>query len=98
MEDSSEKIPIAGCWLWLKAKKLDGYGNLKYNKKVCIAHRVSYEVFVGNIPPNTLVLHTCDVPSCINPHHLFLGTQSDNMNDMVQKGRKRGGRKTTRLN
>ena len=97
LEKRSEKIPIAGCWLWTGAKKKDGYGNIRYKDQVWIAHRLSYQIFRGDIPKDGLVLHKCDVPSCINPHHLFLGSAEDNMQDMVKKGRKRGGR-TSRHN
>jgi HNH endonuclease len=83
--------PNSGCWLWLAAVAPNGYG------KICItanrakqsigAHRVSYETFNGAIPPNLLVLHRCDNRACINPDHLFVGTQKDNVDDMNKKGR-----------
>lgn len=77
------------CWEWLAGKHVDGYGTFWVNRKNSLAHRVSYELFVGSIPPSLSVLHTCDNPSCVNPKHLFVGTQDDNMKDMIQKNRKK---------
>lgn len=91
LENNSEKIPFSGCWLWLKAKHPDGYGSITYKKKPTKAHRVSYLEFIGPIPDGFFVLHSCDTPSCINPNHLRIGTASDNMKDMVKRGRKLGG-------
>lgn len=78
--------PNSGCWLW-DAAISNNYGH--YNNKG--AHRVSYETFKGPIPKGLHVLHKCDVPSCVNPDHLFLGTPLDNMIDKVRKGRWKGG-------
>ena len=90
----SERIDInvdkgSGCWLWLLSKAF-GYGNFKVNGKTKRAHRVAWEEFNGPIPEGMNVCHTCDNPSCVNPEHLFLGTQYDNLQDMKQKGRGRG--------
>jgi hypothetical protein len=81
-------ISVAGCWIWSGALDSHGYGviNIGGTKK---AHRVSWIAFNGPIPEGMSVLHKCDVPSCINPNHLFLGTQADNMADMIAKGRDR---------
>lgn len=76
-----------GCWMFLGAWNNDGYGRFCVNGKLCRAHGVSYELYVGHIPPGQLVLHKCDHPWCINPKHLFLGTDQDNTNDMIAKGR-----------
>jgi len=76
------------CWIWLGAKKTrSGYGNFFYRKKVIHAHRASYLIFIGSIPDNLYVCHHCDNPSCVNPKHLFIGTQDDNMKDMIKKNR-----------
>lgn len=83
-----------GCWKWLASKDRDGYGNFKIDGKVFRAHRISFELFNGEIPPGKLVCHTCDTPNCVNPDHLFLGTDLDNSNDKIAKGRD-GQRKLT---
>ena len=78
---------FGGCWLWGGGKNKKGYGQFFLNSRR-LAHRVSYELFVGPIPDKLCVLHTCDAPSCVNPNHLWLGTNQDNINDRVKKGRK----------
>jgi hypothetical protein len=80
-----------GCWLWTKAKDYDGYGVTIYNGKTVGAHRLSYIVHKGPIPSSKLfVCHTCDNPSCVNPNHLWLGTNQENQIDNRDKGRKCG--------
>jgi len=76
-----------GCRIWIGAKNADGYGYLRRLGKTWKAHRVSYTIFVGAIPPGKHVCHKCDMPSCVEPSHFFLGDNSDNMRDMVKKGR-----------
>lgn len=75
------------CWIWMKSKDGSGYGTISYLGKVYKAHRLSYELEFGSFDKSLRVLHLCDNPSCIRPSHLFLGSQSDNMIDMVKKGR-----------
>lgn len=87
----SEPIPGSGCILWTGSITKGGYGyfsQTKQGKKIkTYAHRAVYARRFGPIPARTCVCHRCDVPSCVNPDHLFLGTHSDNMADMVKKGR-----------
>ena len=78
-----------GCWLWTGYRNEDGYGRFRVGKKLWNAHRLSYSLFIGKIPDEIQVLHHCDNPPCVNPDHLFLGTQIDNINDMVRKNRQR---------
>lgn len=81
--------PICGrCWQWMAGKTWQGYGQFRGLK----ASRVAWELCKGEIPDGMFVLHHCDNTSCVNPKHLFLGTGLDNMQDMVVKGRWRGGR------
>ena len=87
-EQKVEKIPEAGCWIWNGSMvKSTGYGLAPRGDKRTCAHRLSYELFVGPIPKNSLVLHHCDVRCCVNPSHLFLGDYRDNHLDMQKKGR-----------
>lgn len=82
-----------GCWIHRNKPKKDGYVLLRRHirsKKIhdsYLAHRLSYALYKGYVPDGMQVLHTCDVPPCINPDHLFLGTITDNMRDMSNKKR-----------
>src|SRR5262252_2328820 len=77
------------CWQWIGHKDPNGYGRLNVDGYPMLAHRVAYLVKYGSIPEGMFVLHKCDHPWCVNPAHLFLGTQSDNLQDMYDKGRDR---------
>lgn len=84
------KINNNGCWEWVKNRNKDGYGGLRYKSKTWMAHRLSYTFYKGPIPEGMLVCHKCDNPPCINPDHLFIGNNSDNMMDAYRKGRWKG--------
>jgi len=84
------KVDKSGdCWEWTAYVDKAGYGNFKRNNRNGYVHRVSWELTNGEIPKGLCVLHHCDNRKCVNPDHLFLGTQYDNMQDMIEKGRKR---------
>lgn len=84
--------PNSGCWLWTACTLPTGYGQLgvrRGRKRSMLAHRLSYEHFHNDkLQEEDLVLHHCDTPQCVNPDHLFVGTQADNMADMDRKGRR----------
>jgi hypothetical protein len=84
-----------GCWLWAAATTRDGYGLFRAGS-ISLAHRFSHDRLVGPVG-DLYVLHHCDVPACVNPSHLFLGTQTDNMRDMHAKARRRPCRTNTKL-
>lgn len=79
--------PKTGCWEWTATKNSKGYGMFWAKGKFKLAHRVSYEIHREEIPDGLCVLHHCDRPGCLNPDHLFIGTQADNMADMYAKRR-----------
>ena len=97
--------PVTGCIEWARCCNKDGYGQINLGGRVIGAHRFAYELKYGPIPEGMKICHTCDNPPCCNNDHLFLGTDADNMADMVSKGRsnklkgeKHGNAKLTEAN
>ena len=89
-EKNVQKLSENECWLWQGSVNRRGYGRIIHSNKEYGAHRVSWMLAHGLIPPNMLVCHHCDNPPCVNLNHLFLGTDNDNIQDKVKKGRARG--------
>lgn len=87
------------CWLFTGSKSPFGHGQIMEfvngKKRLSMAHRVSWEFHFGAIPRGLCILHKCDVPNCVNPDHLFIGTKLQNMQDMRNKGRQKYGRKSS---
>lgn len=82
------------CWLWIGGTVKGGYGRFRLDGRMALAHRAAWELFKGSIPEGMFVLHNCpagDNAACVNPSHLWLGTQQDNIADMVKKGRQSRG-------
>lgn len=75
------------CWEWTGSKNEQGYGLIRWNRKSGYAHRMAYEAYNGPIKRGMVIMHSCDNPSCVNPQHLSQGTATENMRDMVRKGR-----------
>lgn len=84
-----EMIPFSTCWYWVGWTNENGYGRINISGKMLFAHRYNYERYVGPISDGLFVLHKCDTPLCCNPDHLELGTNTDNMRQMLARGRGR---------
>ncbi len=93
LDDKIMPDPNSGCWLWTGVL-MDGYGAIRRGPRgggMLRAHRVIWEACHGSIPSGLHVLHKCDVRHCVNPDHLFLGTNLDNIADKMAKGRQAKG-------
>jgi len=84
------KTPIE-CWPWTNYTNPEGYGQIGDNCKTRRAHRVSYELYFGHLSDDLYVCHHCDNPSCVNPFHLYQGTEQQNTRDMVERDRQARG-------
>ena len=94
VEERSMPVTESGCWIWIGSagagKSHMPYGDFRRNGEYFTAHRASYQAFKGAIPEGMQVLHRCDVSLCVNPSHLFLGTNAQNIADSMAKGRRKG--------
>ena len=86
-KSGSDKYP--DCWIWVGGRTSKDYGSFKYyaERSAIGAHVSSYLFHLGEVPEGMRICHRCDNPPCVNPDHLFLGSNSDNMKDMVTKDR-----------
>lgn len=98
LQDTVFADPNSGCWLWPYRLGSTGYGavsrttNGKRNRNVGV-HRLSYEANYGKIPAGMCICHKCDMPSCVRPEHLYLGTHKQNAKDRVDRGRQARGQR-----
>jgi hypothetical protein len=92
IESRVERITESGCWIWMGPTNPYGYGRMFIREigRHISMHRLAWQIANGPIPPKLFVCHRCDIPACVNPSHLFLGTHRDNMLDCMRKGRHPG--------
>ena len=81
----------SACWEWTAVKNRDGYGRLRVNGTMVLAHRLAYAHFIGEIPAGMVILHRCNNPGCVNPDHLRVGTQGENIAHCIASGRRAKG-------
>lgn len=89
---TSKIVKTPTCWLWRGRHTGGGYGQIVIERRRVYVHRIAYEAAHGPIPAGYVVLHSCDNPPCVNPAHLSIGTQADNVRDAIDKGHYRGAR------
>ena len=86
LERNFKRIDKSECWEWKGSIHSRGYGKFRYSDKTYKAHRVSYELYVGNIEEGLMICHKCHNKKCVNPNHLYAGTAQDNANDNKKDG------------
>ena len=87
----TDKLASSGCWEWIGHIRPNGYGGAKLHGKSIGAHRLSWILFVGEIPYGMEVMHKCDNRKCANPEHLSIGTHQENVSDCIRKSRQAKG-------
>lgn len=85
-------IQQAGCWEWQGAKSVAGYGRISFDGVRWAVHRLMAHIKISDVADTAVVCHRCDNPSCVNPEHLFIGSQKDNVDDRDLKGRRNQAR------
>jgi len=95
--ENSELVTETGCRIWTGYTNADGYGRFWFHGKLCLVHRIVYTVFYGEVASSLHILHRCDVPACINELHLYIGTDLDNHNDSIKRGRSARGEKNGKV-
>lgn len=83
----SKTKKVGSCLLWLGGKNRQGYGLIWDDGKMVSAHRISFRIHKGKIPEGMNICHTCDIPQCVEPNHLWVGTTRENVQDKMLKGR-----------
>lgn len=90
IESKIERIPECGCWIWMgKALGWGGYPQIRYARRTHPVHRLMWELKNGPMQKSNHACHSCDLPLCVNPDHIWPGTRSDNISDAIRKGRMR---------
>lgn len=87
IEARSMPCPVTGCWLWFEGAASKGYGVMRWNGKLRYVTRLSLMAYTGELPEGRFACHRCNVPSCVNPDHLYWGSRENNAQDAVSKGR-----------
>jgi hypothetical protein len=91
----SRPDPLSGCWIWQAGALPRGYGLINWQRKLWLAHRLSWSGVNGPIPAGGMICHRCDERRCVNPEHLFLGTRQVNMDDLRAKRLRRASAANT---
>lgn len=89
LEHKAVRVPFGGCWIWMRGVDADGYGKAWRQNRPISAHRLSWLLHGRSLVANMELMHVCDTPACINPHHMEQVTHKHNNDDKIAKGRNR---------